>query len=173
MLSKTKIVFKDYTPKQMMLLPPSLEELIDVNHPVRIVDRIIDKIDIESLTKTYKGGGTSSYHPCMLLKVLVYAYLLNIYSSRGIEDQLKENLHFMWISGMNRPDHNTIYRFRSKRLKDEIKKIFALVVSLLAEEGIIRIEEAFLDGTKIEVNANRYTFVWGRAIRTNKEKIRE
>ena len=173
MLSKTKIVFKDYTPKQMMLLPPSLEELIDVNHPVRIVDRIIDKIDIESLTKTYKGGGTSSYHPRMLLKVLVYAYLLNIYSSRGIEDQLKENLHFMWISGMNRPDHNTIYRFRSKRLKDEIKKIFALVVSLLAEEGIIRIEEAFLDGTKIEVNANRYTFVWGRAIRTNKEKIRE
>ena len=138
MLSKTKIVFKDYTPKQMMLLPPSLEELIDVNHPVRIVDRIIDKIDIESLTKTYKGGGTSSYHPRMLLKVLVYAYLLNIYSSRGIEDQLKENLHFMWISGMDRPDHNTIYRFCSKRLKDEIKKIFALVVSLLAEEGIIR-----------------------------------
>lgn len=157
----------------MMLLPPSLEELIEANHPVRIVDRVIDKIDIESLTKTYKGGGTSSYHPRMLLKVLIYSYLRNIYTCRGIEDQLKENIHFMWISGMNRPDHNTIYRFRSKRLKDEIKKIFALVVALLAEEGIISIEEAFMDGTKIEANANRYSFVWGRAIQTNKEKIRE
>lgn len=70
----------------------------------------------------------------------------------------------MWLSGMSRPDHNTIYRFRNKRLKDEIKKIFAQVVALLAEEGIISIEEAYLDGTKIEANANRYTFVWGKTI---------
>ncbi len=71
---------------------------------------------------------------------------------------------------MSRPDHNTIFRFRSKRLKKEIKKIFALVVGLLVEEGLVSIKEAFLDGTKIEANANRYTFVWGKAIKTNKEK---
>jgi transposase len=170
---RSKIVFKDYTPKQMMLLPPSLEELIEENHPVRIVERIVEKIDIELLTKTYKGGGTSSYNPKMLLKVLIYAYLRNVYSTRGIEDQLKENIHFMWLSGMSRPDHNTIYRFRSKRLKGEIKKIFALVVAMLAEEGIISIEEAYLDGTKIEANANRYTFVWRKTIKNNRDKIKE
>lgn len=173
MSSKSIIVFKDYTPRQMLLLPPNLEELIEANHPVRIVDRIIDKIDIETLIQTYKGGGTSSYHPRMLLKVLIYSYLRNIYTCRGIEDQLKENIHFMWLSGMSRPDHNTIYRFRSKRLKDEIKQIFAMVVALLVEEGIISIEEAFLDGTKIEANANRYTFVWGKAIKSNKDKIKQ
>ena len=173
MTCKTNLVFKDYSPKQMMLLPPNLEELIEENHPVRIVDKVIDKIDIESLIKTYKGGGTSSYHPRMLLKVLIYSYLRNIYTTRGIEDQLKENVHFMWLSGMSRPDHNTIFRFRSKRLQGEIKKIFGMVVALLAEEGIISIKEAYLDGTKIEANANRYTFVWGNAIKSNKEKIKE
>lgn len=165
-------MFKSYSNQQILLLPPSLDELIEENHPVRVVDRVVDKIDISPLIKTYKGGGTTSYHPRMLLKVVIYAYLRNTYSSRAIEDQLKENIHFMWLSGMSRPDHNTIFRFRSKRLKKEIKKIFALVVGLLVEEGLVSIKEAFLDGTKIEANANRYTFVWGKAIKTNKEKMK-
>jgi transposase len=118
-----KVQFKLCTSKQMMLLPPSLEDLIeDKNHPVYVLDRVIDKIDIEPLLKTYKGGGTTSYHPRMLLKVIIYAYLNNVYSTRGIEEQLKSNIHYMWLSGMSRPDHNTIYRFRSKRLKGEVKK---------------------------------------------------
>lgn len=157
-----------------MLLPPSLEDLIeDKNHPVFVLDRVIDKIDIDPLMKTYQGGGTSSYHPRMLLKIIIYAYLNNVYSTRGIEEQVKSNIHYMWLSGMGRPDHNTIFRFRSKRLKGEIKQIFAMVVALLVEEGLVSIKEAFLDGTKIEANANRYTFVWGNAIKTNKEKIKE
>ena len=165
-------MFKTYSNQQLLLLPPSLEELIEETHPVRVVNRVIDKIDISPLIKSYKGGGTTSYHPRMLLKVVIYAYLRNTYSSRAIEAQLKENIHFMWLSGMSHPDHNTIFRFRSKRLKKEIKKIFALVVGLLVEEGLVSIKEAFLDGTKIEANANRYTFVWGKAIRTNKEKMK-
>lgn len=172
--NKLKVQFKADLSKQMMLLPPSLEDLIeDKNHPVFIVDKVIDRIDIEPLIKTYKGGGTSSYHPRMLLKVIIYAYLNNVYSSRGIENQLKSNIHFMWLSGMSRPDHNTIFRFRSKRLKGEIKKIFAHVVALLVEEGLVSLKEAFVDGTKIEANANRYTFVWGKAIKTNKEKMKQ
>jgi len=173
MLSKSKIVFKDYSPKQNLLFPPNIEELIPESHPVRVVDSIIEGIDIEPLLLTYQGGGTSSYHPRMLLKIIVYAYLRNIYSSRNIEDALKENIHFMWLSGMSHPDHNTIFRFRSKRLKNEIKKIFSQVVLLLAEEGHISLKEVFVDGTKIEANANRYTFVWGNAIKTNKEKIQK
>ena len=78
-----------------MLLPPSLEELIGERHPVRLVNSVIDKINIEVLESKYKGGGSSSYHPGMLLKVLVYGYLTNVYSSRKLEAALKENIHFI------------------------------------------------------------------------------
>lgn len=166
-------VFKAYQQNQMFLLPPSIEEMIEKNHPVRIVDDVIEKINIEPLIKLYQGGGTSSYHPKMLLKVLVYGYLKNIYSSRKIEEMLKENIHMMWISGMNKPDHHTINRFRSERLKKVLEKIFSQIVELLVEAGQISIKEIYVDGTKIQANANKYTFVWGKAIKKNKERIKQ
>jgi len=112
-----KVVFKTYHQDQLSLLPPSYDALVPVNHPVRVVNTIIDHLDITELEGTYKGGGTSSYHPRMLLKVIIYAYLRNLYSSCKIEQALSENIHFMWLSGENKPDHNTINDFRGKRLK--------------------------------------------------------
>jgi len=170
---KSKVVFKDYKPKENLLFPPNLSELIDQKHLVRIVSSIIDGLDIKTLIKNYKPGGTSCYHPKMLLKVLVYGYLSNIYSSRKMEQALKENIHFMWLSGMSRPDHNTLNRFRSERLKGEIKSIFTQIVLLLEKEGLVSLATTFVDGTKIEANANRYTFVWGRAIKKHKARIAE
>ena len=166
-------IFKAYHQNQMMLLPPNLEELIPQNHPVRILNEVLDKIDIQPLIRQYKTGGSSSYHPLMLLKVIVYGYINNIYSSRKIEEALQQNIHFMWLGGMNTPDHNTINRFRSDKLKDPLKNIFIQVVRLLADEGLLSIKELYTDGTKIEANANRYTFVWGNAIKTNKEKMKQ
>lgn len=154
-----------------MLLPPSLDELIDAHHPVRVINTVLDNLDIKSIYKQYKGGGTSSYHPRMLLKVLVYAYICNEYSSRRIEQLLKRDIHFMWLSGMNTPDHNTINRFRSDRLKGVLKDVFSQIVLLLAESGHISLKDVNVDGTKIEANANRYTFVWKGSITTNKEKM--
>ena len=154
-----------------MLLPPSIDDLIEANHPVRTVNSVIDKLDISILMSAYKGGGTSSYHPRMLLKVLVYSYLCNTYSSRKIESGTKENIHFMWLSGMQQPDHNTINRFRGERLKDVLKTIFAQVVELLSQSGHLSLKEVYTDGTKIEANANRYTFVWGNSIKYNKQKM--
>lgn len=171
MLTKSKVVFKDYNPKQNLLFPPNLSELIDEKHPVKIVSNIIDGLDIKNLIKSYKPGGTSSYHPKMLLKVLIYGYLSNIYSSRKMEQALKENIHFMWLSAMSRPDHNTLNRFRSERLKGEVKAIFTQIVLLLEKEGLVSLETTFVDGTKIEAHANRYTFVWGRAIKKHQERI--
>ena len=170
-MSKTNIVFKPYQFNPQMLLPPSFDELIDKNHPVRVVQQIISEIKIDRLIDQYKGGGTSSYHPRMLLSAIVFAYLSNTYSSRKIEAALKENIHYMWLTGMSTPDHNTINRFRSSKLKNEIKEIFAQVVTLLVKEELVSIEEVYTDGTKIEANANKYTFVWGKAIKTQKEKI--
>ena len=107
----------------------------------------------------------------MLLKILVYGYVSNTYSSRKLEAAAKENIHFMWLAAGNSPDHHTINRFRGKRLRDTLRKIFIQVVELLAEEGLLSIKDIYVDGTKIEANANRYTFVWGNAIKTNKEKM--
>jgi transposase len=167
------VVFKPYEQDQMYLLPPSIEEMIEANHPVRVVNEVIEKINIKPLLKMYKGGGTSSYNPKMLLKVLVYSYLKNIYSSRKIEEMTKENIHMMWISGMNKPDHHTINRFRSERLKKVLEEIFSQIVQLLVEAGELSIQEVYVDGTKIEANANRYTFVWANSIKRSKERIRQ
>lgn len=165
--------FKPYHQHQIMMLPPSLEELVPSGHPVRVVNEVINKINIEPLLSAYQTKGTSSYHPQMLLKLLVYGYVSNVYSSRKLEASCKENIHFMWLTAMNYPDHHTINRFRGVRLKDALRKVFEEVVTLLAQEGLLSIEEVYTDGTKIEANANKYTFVWKKAIQTNKEKMKK
>ncbi len=147
--------------------------MIDANHPVRVVNQVINSIDLDVLLKKYKGGGSSSYHPRLMLKILVYGYLTNQYSSRKLEQVVSQNIHFMWLSAMSYPDHNTINRFRSDRLKGVLREVFSQVVLLLVNSGIIILKEAYLDGTKIEANANRYTFVWGRSIIKSKERIRK
>jgi transposase len=167
------VVFKANHQHQLMAFPPSLDELIASNHPVRVVSEVLDRVDITQLLHQYKPGGTSSYHPRMLLKVLVYAYINNTYSSRKIEEALQQNICFMWLAGMSKPDHNTINRFRGQRLQKTLQPIFTQVVLLLCEEGLLSVKDLYTDGTKIEANANRYTFVWGNAIKTNKEKIKQ
>ncbi|WP_212001377.1 IS1182 family transposase [Chitinophaga sp. HK235] len=167
------VVFKANQQHQAMLFPPEIGDLIAENHPVRVVDDVIEKIDITLLLKRYKAGGTSSYHPRMLLKVLIYAYINNIYSSRKIEEALGQNIHFMWLSGMSKPDHNTINRFRGERLQKVLQPIFTQVVLLLCEEGLLNIKELYTDGTKIESQANRYSFVWSNGIKYSKEKIKQ
>lgn len=166
-----RATFKPYTQSQPSLLPPSLDELIAANHPVRVVNSVVDSLDLSVLFRSYEGGGASSYHPSMLLKVVVYSYLRNIYSSRKMEEALKENIHFMWLSGQSAPDHNTLARFRSGRLRTSLREVFSQVVVLLSENGLVSLEESYVDGTKIEANAGRYTFVWGKAVKTNKEKM--
>ncbi|PRA91256.1 IS5/IS1182 family transposase [Chryseobacterium sp. MYb7] len=163
--------FKDYNQHQLFLFPPTFEDFIPEYHPVRIVNDVIDKIKIDPLLKAYKKEGNPSYHPKMMLKIMIYAYMDNTYSSRRIEKSVKENVNFMWLSGMKQVDHNTISRFRSQKLKDAFKDIFRQVVLLLAEEGLISLREVYTDGTKIEAQAGRYTFVWAKSIKTNKEKM--
>lgn len=169
--SDSDVVFKEYNQDQLMLLPPSLEELIPDNHLVRVINAAIERLDIQPLLSSYKGGGTSSYHPKMMLKILVYAYCERIYSSRQIAKALRENIHFMWLSAFNRPDFRTINRFRSARLKGLIEDVFASVVELLLEEGYIDFRTYFLDGTKLEANANKYSWVWGKSTRKYKARL--
>lgn len=166
-----KAVFKPYQPNQSYLIPPSWEEKIAEAHPVRVVSKIIDSLDLRLLYSSYEGGGSSSYDPKMLLKGLVYCYMINIYSSRKIEEAIKSNIYLIWLCGGNEPDHNTINRFRVSKLESFLKDIFKQIVLLLESESILSLKTIYVDGTKIEANANRYTFVWGKTIKRNKENI--
>jgi transposase len=112
-------------------------------------------------------------NPKMLTKIIVYAYTQRIYSSRQIAKAVRENVMFMWIAGRQRPDFRTINRFRSERMKDVLERIFTDVLQLLADAKYVKLDHYFVDGTKIEANANRYTFVWGKAVVKQKAKLTE
>lgn len=166
-----KVIFKQNLQNQPSLFPFCFDNLIDKNHPVRVLNNVIDNLDITEIINTYKGGGTSSYHPRIILKIIIYAYLNNLYSSRKIEKAAKESIYYMWLSGQSFPDHNTINNFRSKKLKTKIENIFTQIVVMLSEINVLSFKEAFTDGTKIESAANRYTFVWRGSIEKNKQKL--
>jgi transposase len=106
----------------------------------------------------------------MLTKVIIYAYMQRIYSSRQIAKAVRENVMFMWIAGRQRPDFRTLNRFRSERKKTVLENVVATVLQFLVEENYVKLEHYFVDGTKIEANANRYTFVWGKAVMKQKMK---
>ena len=165
--------FKSYNQGQVSLFPPTLDEKVPKNSPARIINQIVDNLDLSKVFDTYKGGGTTAYNPRMMLKVVLYGYLNNIYSSRKIEQALTDRVSFMWLSGNQTPDHNTINRFRSSHLKDSIHEVFTQVVVMLVEMGCLSLEVAYVDGTKIESRANRYTFVWRKSIEKYKDRLEE
>ena len=165
--------FKANKQDQPMLLPPSLEELIPEGHVVRVVNEMIEQVDIEPLKRQYKGGGTSAYHPKMLLKVIIYAYSQRTFSSRRIAKELRENVNYMWLSGMSRPDHRTINRFRGEIMKKVVEEVFYGIIEQLLDLGYIDLEKYFVDGTKLEANANRYSFVWRKSTERYKAGLQE
>ncbi len=118
--------------------------MIDPNHPVRVLNQVIDSLDLDTLIKKYDGGGCSSYHPRLMLKILVYGYLTNQYSSRKPEQVACQNIHFMWLSAMSYPDHNAINHFRSDRFKGALKEVFSQVDLLLVDSGVIVLKGAYL-----------------------------
>lgn len=156
----TKAVFKQYQPSQVLLLPPSLEELIPQNHLARVVNAVIERMDITAIINKYEGGGTSAYHPRMLLKVLLYGYCMKIYTGRRLAKALREDVNFMWLAAYNRPDFRTINLFRSGLLKDTIEDIFKSMLVFLMEQGYIKFENYFCDGSTFGANANRHKMVW-------------
>jgi len=166
-------VFKPYVMNQVALLPPSYDEKIPADHLVRVVNAAVEKIDLGSLLAQYPGGGRSSYHPQMMLKVLVYAYAEKIYSSRRIAKALRENIYFMWISGESTPDFRTINDFRGSRMKGVIGDVFSAVLEHLVAEGQVKLEHYFLDGTKIEADANKHKVVWAKKRDNYHQRVQE
>ncbi len=164
--------FRPYSPNQLVLFPHRIDKDIAENDPVRLLSGIIGSLDLSSMRKLYKERGRSPYDPKMLLSVVIYAYMNNIYSCRRIEKCLKRDIHFIWLAGYEQPDFITINRFRN-RVKDEINNIFTQLVLLLSAKGLVSLDVEYIDGTKIESKSNRYTFVWRKTVEKNRAKLME
>lgn len=167
------MIFQRYDQHTSLLLPPSLEELIPEKDLVRVVNDFIDQVDTSLLEKPFAEGGRPAFHPVMMMKVLVYAYASGIYSSRRIARSLRSDVHFMWLAAYQRPDFRTINRFRGVYFKDILEDVFAQIIFLLLENGYIQGKDYFLDGTKFEADAGRYSHVWRKNTERYKACVQE
>ncbi|WP_052101856.1 IS1182 family transposase [Porphyromonas cangingivalis] len=168
----TKLHFRPYISDPILLFPPELGQDIDANDPVRLVNSVVDTLKLESIRGLYHVRGRSAYHPRMMLKVLLYAYMNNVYSCRKIKQALRRDIHYIWLSGYEKPDFATINRFRN-RMKTEVNKLFTQLVLLLSDRGFLSLDVSYIDGTKLESKANKYTFVWRKSVERNKAKLEE
>ena len=167
-----KVHFRSYIHKKMILFPQRIDKDITEDDPVRLLDALVDNLMLDNVYKLYKPSGRKPYHPQMMLKVVLYAYMNNIYSCRRIESLLKRDVHFIYLAGYEQPDFATINRFRN-RVKKEINNIFTQVVLILAAKGLISLDVEYIDGTKIESKANKYTFVWRKTVEKNRARLQE
>ena len=135
----TKIQFISNLSKQTLLFPSRIDEDIADDAPVRIIDQVLENIDISRIVQLYHVHGRNAFHPRTMLKVIIYAYMNNVYSCRRIEELLKRDIHFIWLAGYNKPDFITINRFRN-RVKKEISSVFTQLVLLLAQKGFVSLD---------------------------------
>jgi transposase len=169
---------KDYTQSRwgyQLFLPMDYEVIIPTDDSVRLLDRIVEGMDISELVAAYSKLGRKPVAPPMvLLKIMFYAYMEEKYSSRKIQKACERDVNFMWLLAGNRaPSHNTINEFRKHRLDRIVEKLFYQFVEILHKLGELSLENIFPDGTKIEANANRYTFVWKKAVERFSAKLPE
>ena len=168
----TKLHTKSYSNNDRLFFLLNPNEDIAENDPVRVVDAVVESLDMREFRKLYREKGRCPYHPKMMLKLILYAYMNNVYSCRKIEKAVRRDIHYIWLAAQERPDFVTINRFRN-RVKNEINNIFTQVVLLLAGRGFITLDVEYIDGTKIESKANKYTFVWRKTVEKNRAKLQE
>jgi transposase len=138
------------------LLPPSVDEWLPEKHLARFVVEVIDGLDLRAMSGSYRGSGSASYHPRMLLGILVYGYATGVFSSRKLERASYDSVAFRFIAANDHPDHDTIAAFRRRFLK-EIEGLFVQVLLLAREMGVLKMGTIGLDGTKIHANASRHS----------------
>lgn len=156
-----------------LVLPFNFEVLIPEDDSVRLLSHILEGLNYQALYKAYSRiGRKPAVEPKILFKVVTYAYMNNIYSSREIEKACKRDINFMWLlGGRKAPDHSTIARFRKDFLEEAVEDLFYQLVHHLYHIGEVTFTNLFVDGTKIEANANRYTFVWKKVVNKNEAKM--
>ena len=155
--------------------PISFENIIPDDDSVRVLYKVMEGLDFTELKSTYSTiGRNSAVLPETMFTILIYGYMEGIYSSRALEKACKRDINFKWLlQGQQPPGHNSIARFRSKRLKGCIENLFNQFIKKLGELKEIEFDNIFIDGTKIEASANRYTFVWKKSIAKNEANLQD
>jgi transposase len=173
-----EITQKNYTNNcevYQLVIPIETGILIPEDDSVRLLSQILEELYYKKLNEAYSSQGRKpAVEPKILFKILVYAYMNDIYSSRKIEKACKRDINFMWLlQGRKAPDHATIARFRSKRLVGVVDDLFNQLVERLKTYGEVEFKNIFIDGTKIEANANKYTFVCKKSTDKFQAKLQE
>jgi transposase len=138
------------------LMPPSVDEWLPERHLARFVVEVIAGLDLRAMTGDYRGSGEASYHPSVLLGLLVYGYATGVFSSRKLERATYDSVAFRFIAANQHPDHDTIASFRRRFLK-QIEALFVQVLMMAREMGMLKLGTVALDGTKIHANASRHS----------------
>jgi len=144
--------FKEYNQRQIWLIPPDLEDEIPKGDLCRVIDEVVENIDIKCIEDKYPEEGNTAYHPRMMLKILFYSYARGIFSSRKIAQELERNIFYWYLSGKQKPNFRTICLFRSAH-REELKIVFQEIVKLCLNLGLTEISTVTIDGTKIKANA--------------------
>lgn len=163
-------MYKPYISNDTLLFPPNLGDFIPADAPVRLISDIVDHMDLKEIHESYSpaSDGQPPYHPAMLLKAVLFGYMNNIFSTRGLEAAMKRDAHLIWISSYQFPDHSTISRFKT-RCMPHVKVIFSRLVFILVERGEIELtKDLYIDGTTIRSRAARRRIKW----RGNAEKFK-
>lgn len=148
--------FRDVDRQTGFLLPPSVDEWLPERHLARFVVEVIEKLDLRAMSGSYRGSGSASYHPSMLLGLVVYGYATGVFTSRKLERATYDSVAFRFIAANDHPDHDTIATFRRRFLK-EIEALFVEVLLLAREMGMLKMGTVALDGTKMHANASRHS----------------
>ena len=168
-------LLKNYTSFQsgyQLKLPLNIETMIPEDDSVRLLSQFVEEMDLADLYSTYERIRENSVSPRTLLKIVLYSYMNGDYSSRSMELNCKRDINFMYLlEGAKAPDHATFARFRSIHFAPYSKRILAEMSNKLYDMGEISGDAIFIDGTKIEACANKYTFVWKKAVTKNQAKL--
>lgn len=163
-------MFKEYNQNQLQLLPQDLNSVIAQDHIARLINEVVNDMDLAFIENTYSPDGQRAYDPRMLLKILVYGYAIGVHGSRKIADRLKEDIVFIWLSGRNTPDFRTISDFRKDKL-DNFEHIFEQVLNTCFSIGLVRVGKVSLDGSKILANASKNKAVYRITLKKRRELI--
>jgi len=137
------------------LLPPSVDEWLPERHLARFVVEVIAGLDLRAMTGSYRGSGEASYHPELLLGLIIYGYATGVFSSRKLERATYDSVAFRFIAANEHPDHDTIAVFRRRFLKP-VEALFVQVLGVAREMGVLKLGTVALDGTKMHANASRH-----------------
>ncbi|WP_413481945.1 transposase, partial [Mammaliicoccus vitulinus] len=164
-------MYKNYNISQLTL-PLDIEVLIPENDIAHFVNQIVETIPNEEFYEFTHVRGASSYHPKLMLKIILYSYTQSVFSGRRIESLLKDSVRMMWLSQNQTPSYRTINRFRVNPIIDRLlQSLFINFRTQLIEQNLIDEESIYIDGTKIEANANKYTFVWRKNTERFNKKV--